>query len=361
MFFISVMYAPLADVKQKQFLIFITPRALWAQKCDTIKLLLEVIKIMKKILILMLAIGILICALWAPLTEQHYKIDFHTDAFAPPLYIALISDFHSGHFYQDVLFEKLHSAQQNNKLDIIVLTGDIIDSKAPIDGAIKLFKNLEDMFPLVPKFFVTGNHEFWSNAYDNKKLVRTYGIVVLDLQLPSVSLHIKGRRIWLFGIDDPAGLGNTWKQALKQTIRDDSWQNIKNADIPSWLPTISAPPTLQSIKILLSHRPEYVEEFAKLPIDIILAGHTHGGQVRIPFLNNGIYAPNQGIFPPFAGGMYHLTSDSILHDTSITDDDSIHNIIEHTQPYLIVSRGMSLNWKLPRIFNPPELVWVEID
>ena len=88
--------------------------------------------------------------------------------------------------------------------------------------------------------------------------------------------------------------------------------------------------------VLLTHRPENAKQYFNYDFDLVLSGHTHGGQGRIPFVLNGLYAPNQGFFPELAGGIYDF------------DDKK-----------LIVSRGMSReNTELPRIFNRPELVFV---
>jgi predicted MPP superfamily phosphohydrolase len=91
-------------------------------------------------------------------------------------------------------------------------------------------------------------------------------------------------------------------------------------------------------KILLAHRPENIEYYKNYSFDLILSGHTHGGQVRLPFIMNGLYAPNQGFFPKYAGGIYN------------------HGTLHH-----IISRGISVNPLLPRIFNPPELVVVIVE
>jgi len=75
-----------------------------------------------------------------------------------------------------------------------------------------------------------------------------------------------------------------------------------------------------------------------LPFDLVLSGHSHGGQIRIPFLLNGLYAPHQGFFPKYAGGVYEFENYT-----------------------LVVSRGVYFNLFLPRIFNPPEIVVVDIE
>lgn len=109
--------------------------------------------------------------------------------------------------------------------------------------------------------------------------------------------------------------------------------------------------------LLLTHHPEFVDEFARLPVDVVFAGHTHGGQVRIPYLLNGLYATNQWVFLPFAGGIYELMPNIVLKDTSITHNPvHLGNLSTSTTRYLVVSCGISLNWLLPHIFNPPEIV-----
>lgn len=89
--------------------------------------------------------------------------------------------------------------------------------------------------------------------------------------------------------------------------------------------------------ILLAHRPERAEIYAQFGFDLIVSGHAHGGQVRIPGLINGLFAPRQGWFPKRAGGLYHE---------------------KNTE--LIVSRGLCQRWYLPRIYNPVEIPILEI-
>ena len=88
--------------------------------------------------------------------------------------------------------------------------------------------------------------------------------------------------------------------------------------------------------VLLSHRPELFENYVSRAFDLVLCGHAHGGQWRIPGVLNGLYAPQQGLFPLYAGGKYEKGSTT-----------------------MIVSRGLAKETTpIPRIFNPPELVVV---
>jgi predicted MPP superfamily phosphohydrolase len=92
------------------------------------------------------------------------------------------------------------------------------------------------------------------------------------------------------------------------------------------------------LTVLLAHRPEYIDSYLDYDFDLILSGHAHGGQWRIPLLINGLYAPNQGWFPKYAGGRYELGNSTF-----------------------IVSRGLAKeSVRVPRIFNPPELVVIDI-
>ena len=94
----------------------------------------------------------------------------------------------------------------------------------------------------------------------------------------------------------------------------------------------------ESFNLLLIHAPDNFEDYARLGFDLVLCGHTHGGQWRIPGLLNGIYAPGQGLFPKYAGGLY-----------------------EKDGTTMIVSRGLAKeSTYIPRIFNRPELVIIDI-
>lgn len=89
----------------------------------------------------------------------------------------------------------------------------------------------------------------------------------------------------------------------------------------------------------MAHRPNYIENYANYPFDVVLSGHAHGGQWRIPGLLNGLYAPGQGFFPKYAGGQYQLANTTFY-----------------------VSRGLDTQYHpwLFRFYNRPELVIVDL-
>ena len=97
----------------------------------------------------------------------------------------------------------------------------------------------------------------------------------------------------------------------------------------------SIPPQCRSSAVI---RCAWVEAYRGRGFDLILAGHAHGGQWRLPGVVNGLLAPDQGLFPPYAGWRYELEGGT-----------------------LIVSRGLAReSTRVPRVFNRPELVIIDV-
>ena len=310
-------------------------------------------------------------AIYAPLRSQDYTITLPTATKpAKPITIALLSDLHSGRFYQDEIIRAL----QEREVDLIALSGDMIDDEEDMQGAWEFFAQLDsraeskkadsNKLAKIPKFYVSGNHEFWSGEIVAiKQKLASYNVSVLDFSQPCTTLSINGLEIAVFGVDDPyystyskpdqhidkavwdraKWKGGFWEQEWQELVASTITANRACQTLESTFEKVDsreANNPKADFSILLSHRPEFIELFRSLPIDLILSGHTHGGQVRIPYLLNGLYAPNQGLFPKYAGGLYELDSSK--------------------RQYLVISRGLSLNYRLPRIFNPPEVVFITL-
>ena len=199
-----------------------------------------------------------------------------------------------------------------------MLFRSICDDVIPDDNVIFLLEGIADRYPC---YYVTGNHEYWSGRIDNiLELFRSYGVTVLDgsCDMP----ELKEQKITICGITDPDAVLYT-KDAL---------------DTKTQLDALSAAVDSGQYTILLAHRPERIDMYRQYPFDLILAGHAHGGQWRLPGIVNGVFAPDQGLFPGYAGGIYRLP-DTIM----------------------VVSRGLAReSTRVPRIFNPPELVIVTL-
>lgn len=231
--------------------------------------------------------------------------------------ILQISDLHNKQFgdNQDVLVQKVKSIDP----DIIAITGDLIDSKSyDAKVSMELIRKIVKKYPV---YFVTGNHEQWSGKYNSlEKELKKYGFNILRNE--HVSIRKGGQEINLLGIDDPEFVTGNHDEG--NIIIDE----IKKAKIEM---------QPDRYNVLLSHRPEFIKEYTNERVDLVLSGHAHGGQIRLPFIG-GIVAPNQGILPTYTAGLY---------------------VEENTS--MVVSRGLGNSIIPQRIFNRPELVVVQLN
>lgn len=226
--------------------------------------------------------------------------------------LAVVTDFHSSDNADDVAAMVASCVP-----DAVLLVGDLFDDDTqnrPTERTLSLMRQLSALYPC---YYVSGNHEAWTGEMD-ALYQQTEEAGVTVLRMSSGVLTVRGQRIALCGIPDPyemvfSGAPDTEEQ-LRQALED-----VDSADFT----------------VLLAHRPELLAKYAQFPLDLVVSGHAHGGQVRIPGVLNGLYAPNQGWFPKLAGGAY-------------TQDGTT----------LIVSRGLAVRTRLPRIFNRPEVVLV---
>jgi uncharacterized protein len=274
----------------------------------------------KRKVIILICIGLFIILIfWAfynGLVVKKYIITTNKLSIDESIRLVLITDLHSHIYGKNQI--KLVSLIKSQKPDIIALAGDIADDFVPIEGT-KQF--LEAIKGVAPTYYVSGNHEFWSNDINNiKDIIRKYDVTILENSYKQIK--VKNSIIIIGGVDDP--------DVVKYDKPDFDWQGEMNN-------TFSKLKEKTNFKILLAHRPELIETYRENSFDLVVSGHSHGGQIRLPFILNGLFAPNQGWFPKYAGGEYKY--DSLTH---------------------IVSRGLSYNPRLPRIFNPPEVVVIDI-
>jgi predicted MPP superfamily phosphohydrolase len=234
-----------------------------------------------------------------------------------PIRAVLLSDLHN-HIYGEAQ-QPLIRQIKDLKPDVIFLAGDMADDMVPLAGLTLLLAGIAG---LAPCYYVAGNHDYWSGQIDEiKRAVASYGMTVLEGQ--TVSAFLKGQQFNISGLDDPV-IAPTREGEGRAAAYRRALEAFANLDTEKY-------------NILVAHRPEFIEDYRRLGLDLVLSGHAHGGQVRIPFLLNGLYAPNQGFFPKYAGGLYDVGGTKLL-----------------------VSRGLSYNPALPRVFNPPEVVLLEI-
>ncbi|MFW2176401.1 MULTISPECIES: metallophosphoesterase [unclassified Moraxella] len=265
------------------------------------------------------------------LKEVHYTI--HAPQFSQSanqqkqaFKIALLTDLH-GCYYgenQHTIVDKLKA----NHPDVILLGGDIYDDDVAFTHTDILLSQLS---AIAPTYYVDGNHEWWlpsGQRLDTLKRISSYGITpIMGKQVP-----IANTNIVLFGLSDPDS--GTFDSELK---------------------LLGSQAKAESVNVLLSHRPERIDEYKQYPFDLVLSGHAHGGQWRIPYLMNGLIAPNQGLFPKYAGGEYAF--EGIFNNTNANGT----NAKQAKTTHLIVSRGLAReSTKVPRFFNHPELVFIDV-
>ena len=230
--------------------------------------------------------------------------------------IAQVSDLHNAELGKDnnKLIEKLNECEP----DIIVLTGDLIDSNhTNLEVALSFARQA---IKIAPCYFVTGNHEAWvgSQYEELKTSLENAGVTVL--QDEAIELNYGDECIQLIGLNDPdfSERDSFLSESILETKL--SQVNISNG-----------------FTILLSHRPECFNVYQNKNIDLVLSGHAHGGQIRLPFLG-GVIAPNQGLFPKYDAGIY-------------TENGTT----------MIVSRGIGNSIIPVRINNRPEIVIIELN
>lgn len=234
-----------------------------------------------------------------------------------PIRLAVIGDLHSCLFGEGQ--SKLIKAIDKESPDAIVFTGDIFDNVIPDDNTETLFKNLKGKYPC---YYVTGNHECWSG---NKGFAKKMDILkengATRLSGESVIFQKDDSKIYICGVDD--------KDIYK--VDDNPLSFVQQLD------KVQSEIDGKIYSVLLAHRPEQIEVYKEYNFGLVLSGHAHGGQWRIPFILNGLYTPFEGLFPDHAGGEYK--------------EDGTH---------MIVTRGLATNETIPRYYNRTELVIVDI-
>lgn len=237
---------------------------------------------------------------------ENSKIPNNFDKFK----ILQVSDLHNKEFGKNQ--EKLVNLTKEINPDIIVVTGDAIDSRRTnIDIAIDYLSQVAKIYPT---YYVTGNHERRISDYNKfeESLIKSK-VKVLNNQFENIK--IGNEEISLIGMKDISFITSDDKSEEYLSILN----NIKKE-------------TNNNFTILLSHRPDIIDVYSKANVDLVFTGHAHGGQIRLPF-TDGLFAPNQGLLPKYTSGKFKEDN---------TD--------------MIVSRGLGNSLFPFRIFNRPELI-----
>ncbi|WP_447410212.1 metallophosphoesterase [Clostridium perfringens] len=233
-----------------------------------------------------------------------------------------LSDLHGKEFGKNN--EKLKRLILKEKPDLVVATGDMIDSSLKnMEGVIDF---LSDLSKSVKVVYISGNNEQrCKKAEYIFESLKSKGVIVLRNEIITLSLNeVKVNILGMF--EKPKGdLHSSLKKINGSYAYEDSHKLFKSLE------------SLEGLKIVLSHYPEIFEaEYSKYDFHIMFSGHAHGGQFRIPIVKRGLVAPGQGFFPKYTEGMHG------------------------NKNKLIISRGLGNSTKITRLFNRPEIVKVKI-
>ncbi len=226
--------------------------------------------------------------------------------------IVQLSDLHNKVFGNEnaPLLERVRALHP----DMIVVTGDVIDSTTHTnyDQALLFMKQMPE---IAPTYYVTGNHEhrldkdefqaFWDQSLE-------LGVHCLNNETVQEGKPERGQTFTLIGMDDYSLQANVLGTLVSEAQDD--------------------------FTILLAHEPQFFHDYyAETGVDLVLSGHAHGGQWRIPFIGQGIYAPDQGLMPKLTAG-----------------------IVQEQDSTMIISRGLGNSAFPLRVFNHPEIVSVTL-
>lgn len=215
--------------------------------------------------------------------------------------IVQVSDLHGKSF--GAHNQRLIFAVKRENPDFIAVTGDIIHRYTPKNKKVAL-ETVSTLCRIAPVLYISGNHEMRNKGYRFfRKDLKEAGAEVLDNRVTEIC------GVTVAGLNGAHNKNGTLKKITP--------------DLPD--------------KILLAHMPQFIDNYADCGYTLVLSGHAHGGQWRIPFTKRGIYSPGQGLFPKYTEGLH---------------------TVKNTK--MIISRGLG-NSEFPlRLFNRPELVIVTL-
>lgn len=285
----------------------------------------------KKILILSLSL-LLLCAvisgilIWksarrcrGELSVAAYTVPSGLEA---PVRLVQLSDLHGWTFGEGNA--ELIAQVETLEPDIIVMTGDMLDkSEENADTVCDLIRVLVNTAPI---YYCYGNHEYqWMQSYGESLTpeLEAAGATVLDTSYLDITLN--GQPVRIGGYHGYYRQPGMYDISQEQREAELSFcDNFEDTD---------------SYKLLLCHIPtpwldwQYIDD---CPVDLVLTGHYHGGQIRLPFIG-GLYAPYIGIFPEYTQGLY-----------------------TGEQATCILSAGLGASPGIPRINNLPQIVVIDL-
>ena len=253
------------------------------------------------------------------LVAVEYEVPVEAGASAGPVRIVQLSDLHAMSFGEDNA--DLVAAVRDAGPDLIAMTGDMFSSFSGPGDLELVCRLVEDLSDLAPVYYALGNHELAymaSHGYEILDQLRSAGAVILDRSY--VDLSVKGQDLRIGGC-----YGYLLSRDLRNGPEQDFLDDFLNTDRTT---------------VLLAHMSEGLLAYNCIDdwnVDLVLSGHAHGGQIRLPFIG-GLYDPETGWFPKYTRGAF-LREDSAV----------------------VLSAGLGSSTDIPRFGNPPELVIIDLE
>lgn len=238
-----------------------------------------------------------------------------------PVRAVVVADLHNKRYGKDNNI--LLAAIREQKPDVILIAGDILTAQPgkTMEPAIHFLRELAGEFPV---YYGNGNHEHRLKLYPRTygDMAEEYGQALEDMGIgPLVNSHV-----------DLAECGITVYGA---EIARNYYKRFKQAPMEKeYMGQLLGMPDNSRYTVLLAHNPDFFPEYAQWGADLTVAGHVHGGVVRIPFLGRGVISPGLRLFPKYDGGIFR-----------------------EGEAVMLLSRGLGMHTIPVRLFNPGEL-WV---
>ena len=285
------------------------PKMEWLKKASLGKKIMTVVLAVLAIFIVYLTIATVIGNNMLQKTFYQVKSNKVTDN----IRVICIADQHLKEFGNNN--ENLIREISKLKPDIIAIAGDMNIESQP-DNYASIVDECKELNKVAPVYYSLGNHEIDAMLFSGSNIykdIKAAGVKILNNEQETVTI------------------GSTNVDVIGLTQRPDEFNKYGKEFFDK------AMEENDNFKLVLNHYPEnFMGTLDDYPIDLALAGHAHGGQIRLPWIG-GLYAADQGFFPKLCDG-YHEIGNS----------------------HLIITRGLSTSGWMPRINNRPEIAVIDL-
>ena len=271
---------------------------------------------------------ILVIMLWIMLYDsnrfvvRHYPL--RDQRIKKPVKAVVLADLHNKRYGKEN--ERLLQAIDEIRPDMILIAGDILTAKpkASLETAVDLLTKLAGKYPI---YYGNGNHEHRLKLYPEN-----YGDMAERYEEALQKIGIR-RLVNEHTVLEESGICIYGSEIDKLYYKRFGIQPMD----PEYLKSLLGQPSAEKYTILIAHNPDYFPKYADWGADLVLSGHVHGGMVRVPFWGKGVVSPNVRLFPKYDGGEFTIGKSRML-----------------------LSRGLGMHTIPIRLFNPGEILEVEL-